>query len=273
MSILFKRYGIIFFFLLLEVVALSLVVRFNNRQKAIYNNTVDRVLGNIFERYTDATSILVYPRIADSLAIENAELRAQLLENRKSTSFVQDSVQIDSLKETYTFIAAKVVDNSINKANNYIVIDKGSKHGVKPHMGLITKKGAVGIVRAVGKEYSLAMSILHRDAIVNAAIKGRDYFGPMVWRNESPLIMNLNDIPRHATLEIGDTVQTTGYSTIFPTNIPIGVIDNYRRIDGDYSYYIEVKLFEDVAKLDYVYVVNHLYKAQIEELEKEVKNE
>ncbi len=273
MRSLLNRYGIILLFVFLEVISFYLVIRFNNKQQAMYNNTIDRLFGNMYERYNEVTSIFSYPVIADSLAYENAQLRAKLSKNLKTTTFEIDSINVDSLREVYSFIAAKVVNNSINKDRNYIVIDKGSKHGIQPHTGVITKSGAVGIIREVGKEYALVMSILHRDAIINAAIKGSNYFGPMVWRSRSPIIMNLNDIPLHATFGIGDTVQTTGYSTIFPTSIPLGVIDTFWRMDGSYSYNIEIKLFEDIAKLNYVYVVNHLYKDQIEALEKGGTNE
>lgn len=227
----------------------------------------------MYEQYSGIVSFTRQSAIADSLATENANLIEELLTLRNSISLKSDTINDDTLRQTYILIEARVVDNSVNRDKNFILINKGKRHGIMPNSGIITRNGAVGIIRQVGMNYAIAMSVLHQSAIVNATIKNRGYFGPLVWKGGSPKKMYLEDIPMHARFAKGDTIQTTGYSTIFPSGITLGVIDTFWRADGSYAYTIKVDLIEDLARLDRVYVVNHLYKDEISSLEKSVKDE
>ncbi|NJK82906.1 MAG: rod shape-determining protein MreC [Saprospiraceae bacterium] len=272
-SLFFRQYANVVIFILLEAFCFYLIVQYNNRQKTILFNSYSYIFGNMYERYAGIISFTRQAEVADSLAKENANLLEEMLSLRNSIALRSDTIKDDSLKQTYELIEARVVDNSINRDKNFILINKGEKHGITPNSGIITQNGAVGIVRQVGMNYSIAMSVLHRSAIVNVNIKNKGYFGPLVWKGGAPTKMYLEDIPMHARFAKGDTIQTTGYSTIFPSGITLGQIDTFWRADGSYAYTIIVNLVEDLAKLDRVYVVNHLYKDEISSLEKSVKNE
>jgi rod shape-determining protein MreC len=269
LNLLLGRFGNILLFLLLEAIAFYLVVLFNDSQKLILFSSANRIVGTSYEGINFVTSFFLMGNYADSLVVENANLRAQLEQYRYYQIPSNDSLQLDTL-QAYSYVGARVINNSINSKNNYMTINKGRKHGIAEHMGVITHKGAVGIVLRVSDHYAQVMSILHRNTQVNAAIKRTGYFGPLVWRGNDPKMMFLKDIPLHADIQLGDTIQTTGYSTIFPTGVPIGVVDTFRQELGSYAYEIDVALFEDIAKLEYVYVVNFLRKKEVEQLEKEI---
>jgi rod shape-determining protein MreC len=269
----FRRYGNLMLFILLEGLCFYLIVTYNNRQQTILFNSYSYFFGNMYEQYSGIVSFTRQSAVADSLAMENAKLLEELLTLRNSISLRSDSIKDDTLRQTYTLIEARVVDNSINRDKNFILINKGKRHGITANSGLITEHGAVGIIRQVGMDYAIAMSVLHRSAIVNATIKNKGYFGPLVWKGGAPTEMYLEDIPMHARFAKGDTIQTTGYSTIFPSGITLGMIDTFWRADGSYAYTIKVNLIEDLARLNRVYVVNHLYKDEISSLEKSVKDE
>nr|NJM01542.1 rod shape-determining protein MreC [Desulfobacula sp.] len=270
--ILFGRFGNILLLLLLESIAFYFVVLFNDQQQLILFSSANRIVGSTYEVLGDVKRFFYIGVWADSLNSENARLRTELERYQQPTFQPKDSLPQDT-SQVYKYVSARVINNSINKNNNYLTINRGKKHGISEHMGVITSKGAVGIVLRVTDNYAQVMSILHRNAQVNAAIRRSGYFGPLVWRGKNPKKMLLKDIPLHADILVGDTIHTTGYSTIFPTGIPIGIVDTFRQELGSYAYEIDVELFEDLSKIRYVYVVNFLKKEEIRHLESEIPDE
>ncbi|MEM9884255.1 MAG: rod shape-determining protein MreC [Bacteroidota bacterium] len=275
LTFIFERFGALLLFFLLEIICVYLLVQFNDSQGAIWLSSANRISGYFHKTAKQAKDFVRLDEIADSLVQENARLK-ETLGRIKTTSITQiDTVQQDSLSQIYTYLSARVIKNSINQRNNFITIDKGKADGVRPHTGVITSKGVVGVVRKVGEKYALVMSILNTEAIVNAGIKRNGYFGPLVWRerDKNAQKMYLEDIPQHADVVKNDTVQTTGYSSLFPTGIHIGVIDSIKPLEGSNSQELRVHLLEDLANIQYVYVVNHLQKETIDNLEKELLDE
>ncbi|MEM8523027.1 MAG: rod shape-determining protein MreC [Bacteroidota bacterium] len=267
-----QKFGAFLLFFFLEIICIYFIVSFNEPQRLVYLSSTNYFSGNYHNLRNSIEDYFNLDKVADDLAEENALLRDQLEQYKSRITVTHDTLRQDSLRQAYHYISASVIKNSINLPNNMITINKGSKDGIKNHMGVITDKGVVGIVRKTGKRYALVMSVLNRATIINAKIKDNGYFGPMVWEEQDSKTVRLKDIPVHAEVEIGDTVQTTGYSSIFPTDINIGVVDTTWKA-GSNSYTIFVRLFEDLANLQYVYVVNYLEKAEIETLENELRDE
>ena len=270
---LFVRYGGIILFFSLEAVCMYLVVEFNQKQNDIYTTSSNRIIGGIYDRVNDASQYFHLSVVNDSLAAENARLYAQL-DNAKYLNTLQiDSVNNDIYEQRYTYISAKVINSTYTRHNNYLTIDKGAKAGIKPDMGVISNSGIVGIVTSVSENYATLISILHRQSRVSGAIKSKGHHGGVIWKGQSPQKVNLIDIPKHAQPEIGDTIQTTGYSLAFPEGIMIGTISDITLKSGSNFYDIEVDLANDLSNIQYVYVVNNLTKTEQLELEQEVKDE
>lgn len=272
---LLERFGTIMTFIVLQGVCFYLIVTYNSDQRTIYLNSSTNWIAWYHDFSSTFKDIAENQTIQDSLGRENALLREQISTLLQSDVTLRDTVRTDSLNQLYTFISAEVIKNSINLSRNFITIDKGYKDGVREHSGVITNKGVVGIVRETSRNYALVMSILNAESIVNAKVKNKGYFGPLVWKDRSPKHLYLTDIPQHAEaiIEEQDTVQTTGYSSIFPTNINIGVIEGAAIGTGETARRYKVVLFEDLANIQRVYVVNHLQKSELDSLENVLANE
>ena len=156
-----------------------------------------------------------------------------------------------------------------------MMINRGANHGVRPSMGIIGagESGVVGIVKSTTANFSRVLPILHGDSNISASIKRNGFYGSLVWKGKSPKKANLSDVPKHADLLKGDTVQTSGYSTMFPENIMIGTIDTFWLQEGTNFYEIEVDLIKDLSRIKSVYVIDNLMKEELEQLEKEVADE
>ena len=253
------RYSSFLLFLLLEMIALYLIVNYNQEQRSIFINSSSIISGRLYTMADKAYEYDNLQTIADSLAAENAKLKTELYNLERTFDHLPDDQQpLDScLLEPYRIIPARVINNSINLRNNHFTLDRGAEDGIRKGMGVISPHGIAGIIDEVGVKYSTAISILHSAARVSASIRRNGYFGSLVWKEIDPSHMILEAIPRQADIQIGDTIVTSGYSFIYPKGIFIGTVQRFWTEGGSNYYTIEVKLQEDIARLDRVYVVEY----------------
>jgi rod shape-determining protein MreC len=203
-----------------------------------------------------------------ALARENAEL-ADLVRSysQKRLSYEKGSIY-DTLNGHFRMIPATIVKVSRNTQRNYIILDKGSDDGVKPQTGIITTNGVVGVVGSVGKRFAYGITLMNPRMSVSARIGKTGLTAPLEWdgvRTDGAIMRNL---PLHYDISPGDTVWTSGFSSVFPPDIPIGVTGRVRRIDGSVNQ-VSVSLFQDFALLRYVIITENLDREEISALEKE----
>src|SRR6185503_14483451 len=223
------RYSAFLLFVLLEIVALALIVHYNENQKATFLNSSTIFSSRLYKIADKAYKYSYLQVIADSLAKENAQLKSELFNLEKTIQHLPGADKpIDScILEPFRIIDASVVNNSINQRNNHFTIDRGSIDGVRNGMGVISPHGIAGIIDHVGEKYSTSISILHSAARISASIKRNNYFGSLVWKEINPAYMVLEAIPRQADIRIGDTIITSGYSFIYPKGIFIGTVNRF----------------------------------------------
>lgn len=235
-------------------------------------NSANNVSGNILKTVLGVREYIHLKETNDALAIENADLRSKLL-----TSYYIDSIKktpvFDSLyTQKYIFLAAKIINNSTNKRNNYLTIDKGSRQGVTPEMGVVNSEGVVGIVKDVSDRFSTVISLLHKDTKISVKLKKNDYFGSLVWDGGDPREGNLQYIPKHVVLAKGDTIVTSSFSRIFPENVFCGVVTKFELNPGDNFYTAKIRLSVDFSKITQVYLIDNLMKKEQIKLEEATEN-
>lgn len=258
------RYSAFLLFLVLESIAILLIVRYNDNQRAIFQYSSNLFSGKLFEMASDIQQYNHLHAIADSLAGENAALKQRVFNLERSVrQLLPPDKPIDScILENYHLIPAQIINNSINQRNNHFTIDKGARDGITKGMGVISRHGIVGIVDQVSDQYATAISVLHSAARISASIQRNGYFGSLVWKEIDPGYMILEAVPRQADIRVGDTVSTSGYSYIYPKGLHIGQVERFW-IEGGSNYYtIEVRLHEDIARMNHVYVVDNLIQNQ-----------
>lgn len=244
----------------------------NSYQRSVALSSSSRVIGIAYENVNRFRSYLNLGVVNDSLATENARLKEQLKSSFYVDSVEEKTVKDTALKQQYTFIVARVVNNSIHQKDNYITINRGKLHGIAKGMGVISPSGVVGIVRTVSNHYSTVQSILHTDTRISAGISENGAFGSLVWGEEEfdPQMATLRDIPNHVIVKKGQHVVTTGFS-LFPPGIPIGTITITGAKGGESFLDIKVKLATDFSTLQYVYVVKNHFALEQQQLEAQSK--
>jgi rod shape-determining protein MreC len=252
-------------FLLLLILSLTLTITSHTYHRSEYINSANRISGSVYTKINDVNEYLSLKEKNKELASENA-LMKKMLFNRKDTLITSKTLFRNDLNN-FNVVVGKVVRNSFNSRENYITINAGKALGIKTDMGVINDKGVVGIVEKTSKDFATIQSILNIKSKINAKIKNSDHFGSLVWDGKNVGFAQLIDVPRLASLRKGDSIVTGGNSDIFPENIPVGKIDKIF-IDRKTNYYtINVRLFNDMTALGYVYIIENKMKKQKQDLE------
>lgn len=272
----FVKYNGAFAFVIMEVIAFSFYFTRNiNPNKASFISSANGFLGGVYETSSKVSRYWNLSAVNDSLARENAELKMRL-PNSKFSSLVKSNIQEDTtLKQYYAYVDAKVINNTTHRPHNFLTLNRGKKQQLALNAGVINGngKGIVGVTLKSSDNYTVVMSILNVDTRVSAKILGNDYFGVLVWNGLDARYMTLESVPKHAFVQKGDTVATSGFSTVFPGGILIGTIEDFYQPSGLNFYTIKVRLFNDVNNAQYVYVVDNLFKEERIKLEKGEVNE
>ena len=259
------RNGGFFVFIMLEAISLSLVVRYNEKPSAAFTSSSNTILGFMYRQVDELARVSNLSAVTDSLARENARLYAQLEIAKLEQATKRDTAQTIT-QQWYSYIPASVRNNSTHLNNNTITIDVGYNQGVKPGMGVIGPNGVVGQIIKTTSRFSSALSLLHSQTRVSTMIQGSNHFGILTWPGKNIHTAILTDVPKHAQIKKGDLLITSGYSTVFPKGIPIGVVKDYRAVPGTNSLEIEVTLATDMSNLHQVYVLDNLFRTELDSL-------
>lgn len=256
-------------FAFLEFLAIWMIVANNSPQGAAFFNSSNEAVGNALKKQADVIQFFSLAEANEALTAENAVLLKQLM----ALQVAPDSMPlaIDSLLEaTYEFKGARVIANSLRYSQNYLTLNKGSKQGIKPGMGVFNSQGAVGRIKSVSENRSVAFSLLNTSLLISSKIKSSDVFGSVQWDGGNASEVNLLYVPRHVRATKGDSVVTSGFNAVFPEGVLIGVISNVEVNKKDTNYLsITVKLSPDFSKLNYVYLVENTRFTELDSLYKQ----
>lgn len=260
--LLFIKYGGFVTFLVFELICFYLIVNYNQTQKDIFLNSSNLLAGGINEKALGIKKFSSLQETNDSLRLENSQLLEKII-NLPGVELTPASLpkRIDSSGNQYRLIPSDICNKTLHLSNNYFTLCKGKKEGFKKDMGVISLKGVVGKVSAVSDHYAKVTTVLNSQSSISAMIKSKSFFGSLVWKNESLNSFSLEGIPKYANIEVGDTIITSGYSTIFPKGIIIGTISSFKTTEA-YSYSIKVKTKTDLASLHTVYVIENLKREE-----------
>lgn len=255
------KYNRLILFILLELLAIYLISSSN----AYHNARLFKGLRGLTLAWegiaTDTRNYFRIKKINEDLQAENILLR-KLIEIYRPDSDSLFFSRSDTLaRPHYEFIAATVVNNSVNRQKNYFTIDKGKNQGVVNNMAILSPWGPAGIIVAVSDNFSLAMSLLNLDFRLSCRIKTNDFFGSLTWDGRDYRYAILSEIPQHVLINKGDTIVTTGYSAIFPGGIITGTISDFEKTGSDF-YRIRVKLATDFRRLVYVTAVKNIKREE-----------
>lgn len=270
-----NRYNAFFLFVIFFTIGIILTVQNNAYQRSVTLNSTNEVVGHAYERLNVFKKYMNLGTVNDSLAFENAKLHTALLALKNIDSARNTLVKDTATHVQYTYLAARVIKNSITLRNNVITINKGALDGIESGMAVISAgRGVVGIIRDVSPHLATIESLLNKDAKISVSIKSTKALGSLVWgdRNSDYRTAFIKDVPNHFKVKLRDTVITSGFGS-FPPGIQVGTISNRGISTGDNFLTIQINLFNDFSTLQYVYVIKNKLAEEQKALESKLPNE
>lgn len=239
----------------------------NPYHRSIWFGSANAVVGSVYDFQSNVTGYIGLRDINEDLLnrtgqleAENLFLRQQLMKYQDDEKHLQDTVT------QYEYMMAHVVGNSIIQAENYITLDKGALDGVQQDLGVADQNGVVGIVSKVSDHYSLVISVLNPKLRLSVMLKNTESFGSLVWDGSDHRYAILEDLPRSVKFELGDTIVTTGYTTSFPKNVPVGrVAESFDK--GGSFLELRIELFTDFNRINDVHVIKNSMQEEQKMLE------
>lgn len=255
-------------FIILEIASVLMLSRNNQIQRLWIARISHGFMARTWGASQSVSNYFSLKRQNDELALENDRLQ-KLVRGYELAAREADPASKPVLADNgFNYIPATIIKSSTNTQHNYLIIDKGSEDGVMRNSGIITDKGVIGIVDAVSSHYSYAISFLNTELFISARLGNSGAIGPLAWDGTGSDRAILKEIPLQFKFAPGDTVYTSGYSTIFPPDIPIGVAGESKIINGATNE-IKVDLFQNHKALKYVTIVSNTRAAEIEAIEKQ----
>ncbi len=250
-----QKYYNLMLFLLLEAIAVALMVQHSHFQRSKLVGFNRQLSGFLYSRVEGSREYLSLREANEQLMMENLALRNRL---DQLSSRVDTSTVISAYDEPfhYFYMPAEVVHNSVYRQYNYITLDKGKKDGVFKDMGVISDQGLVGIILESSSNFSTVIPIINRDFRLSVKIKSNNYAGILQWEGNTPLYAMVSEIPFHVVIQEGDTIITSGFSSIFPEGIMVGEIESFSLEQGNF-YEIRVRLSNDFQRLYRVNIIRN----------------
>lgn len=263
------KYSSIFVFTILFVMCLAMLVSNGRFHSSVWFTSANAFSNKIYGMSNGVSSYFHLKSINSSLQQSNAQLENEVLALKEQLSeyksLLADSVD-NSNTRWFDYVLCTVLNNSTRHPRNYFTINKGELDGVKSGMGVADQNGIVGIVNVAGKKTARVISLLNTTQHISVRLKNTDIVGSLTWKVNDPKIAYMEEVPRHSKFSIGDTVMTSGFSTAFPPDIPVGIVEGRVKSESDNFYVLKIRLASDFKTLSTVRVIKDSFKNELDSL-------
>jgi rod shape-determining protein MreC len=272
-----RRYFNLVFFLALQVVSLMILFRFNKFHESVFSGFSNEVTGSVNTRFNSVETYFTLKKENEALREQNAQLLNKLKSDfywPDSTSvFISDTIRIDSLEQyrKFLYLPAKIISNSVNTQQNFLMLHRGSAQGVTKNMAVVGASGIVGTVVSTSRNMCVVMSLLHRQTKVVAVLKKGSGYGEISWDGKDPAYVTLLKVPKTVSAQKGDTVVTSQFSDKYPPGYIIGTVESIEDDPSANSYKLKVKTATDFFSIQHAFIVKNLQRDEVEELERSIK--
>jgi rod shape-determining protein MreC len=215
----------------------------------------------------DISDVVRSARDLRDLRQRNAELQAEVnrlsVENARLTEVERENQRLRQLlnftrsNPWYDYKAAAVVGHKIGEDTSNLLfsifIDVGARNGVAVDMPVITDRGLVGRIVAVGPNVAEVLLLIDPASAVNARGQNSRVTGIVRGNLEGGLVMER--IPQGETISPGDIVLTSGLGGNFPDKLVIGQVTEVLQRDSDMFQSARIRPTVDFGKLEEVMVI------------------
>ncbi len=263
-----------FVFTFFVIASCWLLFKRNPYQQSVYFTSANTVTASLLEGYSNVTGYFNLRETNSELEARNAQLEMELVDTRAQLAELKAHMPDSTLASAqvlshFDYVMARVISNSVSEPYNYITINRGSSDGIKTQTGVVSHNGVVGIVGVVGPHASRVISMLNPEMKLSCKIKGSEYPGTMTWDGKSVRHALLQELPKHGEYNKGDTVITSGFSSIFPEGVIVGIVEGKVQDASDNFTSLRVRLATDFSRLDAVRVIDNKLRPELDDIQRE----
>lgn len=149
-------------------------------------------------------------------------------------------------------VASRVIGRIATEGARVLLLDHGSRDGIRLNMPVVTPRGAVGRVIETAPGVSKVQTIRDPNSGVAATLQRTRVQGMVVGAGDAGCRMEY--VSELSQVEVGDVVVTSGLDQIYPKGILIGVVAAIGEGEG-LTKLIEVRPEVDFARLEEVLVL------------------
>ncbi len=225
----------------------------------------------ISTRYQAVQDLITSPNDLTRLRQRNTELEAEVARLQGQVIELQGQLQempvIAALLDFETthpenkYIAATVTGYDTSPFLHYVIINRGSDDGIRRGMPVVTQRGLIGRIAAVGPNAARVQLITDPSSRVNVRLKPNDVDAMLIGQLTGDI--GLENIPQDATVKVGDLVLTSGLGGNYPPNLMIGQVTGIRRRDYELFQTATVQPVVDFTRLDIVLIITNFVPTDI----------
>lgn len=263
-----RKLRLLWVFLLLHGISLVFVIRqFKYHQTVLFETTAP-LAREWWARVKEAEHFLFLPTENQLLHQELNRLRMQAMQQEIKNESLCWSTDT-ALRVPYSWLPARLIHLTLNQSQNRFTIDRGSQQGLRPDMGVVGPGGVVGVITQVSPHLATGLTLMNegQGLLLSVRLKSSGELGNLVWDGQSACCARIEGLATHVKVKPGDTVETSGLSSIFPRGIPVGYILKKRGNQDVEAGYAHVRFATRFSALDHVMVLDYTYQAEQDTLE------
>ena len=261
------RHSTFLIFIILEGFSFYLIIQYNINQREVFINTSNNISNFIKQTTGGIKRYFNLKTENDFLNQQNAYLLNYIFINKHHNQKINNRDYLFFADKNYSFIPGIIISNSTLWQKNLITINKGTIDGISSDMAVVGPTGIIGVIFKSSSHFSTVISLLNTNLSVSVSIKKNGYNGTIKWDGRDYRYVKLEDIPSHISVDVGDTIITSGYSSIFPYGFPVGIVDSVNKNVHNNFYDIKILLFTNFRTAQHIYVIKNKYRNELLELE------
>jgi len=259
----YKEYLLLTF---LSVISLSIL---SSNEKPFAKHLKIFAIGN-FSIFTElaasVTSFFHEDESLPKLKEENAKLMLDLNQLRKVENENTELRSMLSLRDTskYPLIPARVISKLITVSQGNFIINRGAKDEIKKGMPVIDQHGLVGLISDVADNFSTIKTLFNSNLSIAITVRRTNVSGILTFDGANLIIKN---IPSTYDVQVGDIIETSEFSSLFPPSVPVGIILKKETINLGLLHILTVQPLANISGINDLYVVKIVPSKQVNQLE------
>lgn len=239
----------------------------------MFGNSANRLTGKVNEKYNKIEYYFQLKKTNDSLVIANERLYNKLASNfnlpDSGSKNIIDTIRIDSIIQyrKYNYLSAKVVANTVSSQSNFLVLQSTNVPQMRVGMGIVDPNNSVvGVITDISASYAVVMSLLHKDSRISGKLLKTGETGTITWDGKYSNLVTLTGISKGSKVAKGDSIITSGFSTIFPKGLMLGRVEEVFIEKSTSNFKIMVRTATNFNDLEFAYAINNAQQKEIDQL-------